>query len=50
MARFKTKRLALQRTREIAQKHRPSQLVGKAKNPVIQYEFTYGGDPERYPS
>lgn len=49
MERFKTKRQAVRRGREIARGRKPSQLVVKGKNHVIQNEWTYGGDPERFP-
>jgi hypothetical protein len=48
MARFKTKRQAVARGREIARRRGHSQLIVKGKNHVIQAEWTYGQDPERF--
>jgi Uncharacterized protein conserved in bacteria (DUF2188) len=48
MRRFKTKREAIAYGRNVARKRGHSQLVVKSRNHVIQTEWTYGQDPERF--
>lgn len=49
MRSFKTKREAVAFGRNMARKRGHSQLVVKSRNHVIQTEWTYGQDPERFP-
>lgn len=46
---FRTKREAIAYGRSMARKRGLSQLVVKSRNHVIQTEWTYGRDPERFP-
>lgn len=47
---FENKQDAIERARELAQESRPSQLKVHNRKGRIQFEWTYGEDPEKYPS
>jgi hypothetical protein len=49
LRRFQTKREAIEYGRRMARRRGHSQLVVKGRNQVIQTEWTYGQDPERFP-
>jgi hypothetical protein len=45
-----TKKEAITAGRKLAKNHVPSQLVIHKRDGSIETEYTYGDDPERYPS